>query len=118
MSDWLESEGVPSVADRFAHILSAIDAVQELLHGISEDELTGDRTRRLALERLLEIISMASSHIPTSLRMVEYGVDWQTIDDIGERLENTRDRVEADVLWTVSQEKLTPLKTCAERHAR
>src|SRR4051812_15229316 len=79
-------EATPSLADRFAHILSAIDSVQELLHGISESALTGDRTRRLALERLLEIISMASSHIPVSLRAVENGVDWQTIDDIGERL--------------------------------
>ena len=113
-----EPEAIPSVADRFAHILSAIDTVQEQLDGISEEALAGDRMRRLVLERLLEIISIASGHIPANLRAVENGVDWQTIDDIGDRLENTRDRIETHVLWTISQDKLMPLKVCAERHLR
>jgi uncharacterized protein with HEPN domain len=106
------------VADRFAHILSAIDAVQEELHGITEDALANDRMRRLALERLLEIISVASDHIPANLKAVENGVDWQAIADIGARLENTRDRIETNVLWTISQDKLMPLKIFAERHLR
>jgi len=113
-----EPEAIPSVADRFAHILSAIGTVQEQLHGISEEALASDRMRRLVLERLLEIISIASGHIPANLRAVENGVDWQTIDDIGDRLENTRDRIETHVLWTISQDKLMPLKVCAERHLR
>ena len=113
-----ELEIVPSVEDRFSHILSAIDAVQEELRGVSEDALAKDRMRRLALERLLEIISVASDHIPARLKVVENGVDWQAIADIGGRLENTRDRIETDVLWTISQGKLMPLKTCAERHLR
>ena len=62
-----ELEIVPSMADRFAHILSAIDAVQQELHGISEDALAKDRMRRLALERLFEIISVASVHIPARI---------------------------------------------------
>jgi uncharacterized protein with HEPN domain len=111
-------ETVPSVTDRFAHILSAIGTVQEQLHGISEKALAGDRIQRLALERLLEIISIASSHVPVDIRAAENEVDWQTIDDIGARLENTRDRVETRVLWTISQHKLMALKACAERHLR
>jgi len=113
-----EPEAIPSVADRFAHILSAIDTVQEQLDGISEEALAGDRMRRLVLERLLEIISIASGHIPANLRAVENGVDWQTIDDIGDRLENTRDRIETHVLWAISHDKLIPLKVCAEQHLR
>jgi uncharacterized protein with HEPN domain len=114
----MELEIVPSVEDRFSHILSAIDAVQKTLHGISEDALARDRMRRLALERLLEIVSMASYHIPASLKAAENNVDWQAIADIGDRLENTRDRVEIHVLWTISQDMLMPLKVCAERHLR
>jgi uncharacterized protein with HEPN domain len=113
-----ELEIVPSVTDRFAHILSAIGTVQKQLHGISEEELASDRMRRLALERLLEIVSMALSHIPASLKAAENGVDWQAITDIGDRLENTRDRIETHVLWTISQDKLMPLKACAEQHLR
>jgi uncharacterized protein with HEPN domain len=114
----IKPEAIPTLADRFAHILSAIATVQEQLDGISEEAPANDRIRRLFLERLLEIISMASSHIPADLSAVENVVDWQTIDDIGNRLENARGRIEASVLWTISQDKLTPLKVCAERHAR
>jgi uncharacterized protein with HEPN domain len=112
----MESGTVPSVADRLSHILSATDAVREILHGVSEDALAGDRSRRLALERALEIASMAAYHIPAGFKATEAGVDWQAIADIGDRLENTRDRIEAHVLWTMSQDKLVPLKACAERH--
>jgi uncharacterized protein with HEPN domain len=113
-----EAEIVPSVAERFAHILSAIGAVEEELHGISEDALANDRMRRMALERLFEIISMASGHIPANIMAFENGVDWQAIAEIGDRLENTRDRIETRVLWTMSQGKLIPLKVCAERYLR
>ena len=109
---------LPSIADRFTHIVSAIGNVEETLNGISEEKLANDRMRRLALERLLEIVSMASAHIPASLKAAEDAVDWQTITDIGDRLENTRDRFEAKVLWTISRDKLIPLKSCAERCLR
>ncbi len=118
ISSLTESEALPSVADLFAHILSAIDAVQEELHGISEDALANDRMPRMALERLFEIISMASGHIPANIKTFENGVDWQAIAEIGDRLENTRDRIETSVLWTMSQDKLMPLKVCAERYLR
>jgi uncharacterized protein with HEPN domain len=120
MSGWPlpESEISPSTGDRFAHILSAIGTVEQELHEISEDMLANDRTRRLALERLFEIISVASYHIPSSLKAAENGVDWQAIADIGDRLENTRDRIETNILWMISQDKLIPLKACAERHLR
>jgi len=85
---------------------------------ISEDALAKDRRRRLVLERLFEIISVASDQIPASLKVVEDDVDWQAISDIGRRLENTRDRIETYFLRTIWQGKLMPLKTCAERHLR
>src|ERR1700731_3265391 len=86
------SGALPSVADRFMHIVSAIGNIEETFTGISEAELASDRMRRLALERLLEIVSIASAHIPASLKAAEDAVDWQTITDIGDRLENTLDR--------------------------
>jgi uncharacterized protein with HEPN domain len=113
-----ELEIVPSVADRFGHILSAIEAVEEGLHGISEAALANDRMRRLALERLFEIISVASDHIPLNTKTVENDVDRQAINDIGERLGKTRARIETKLLWTISQHKLMSLKVCAERHVR
>jgi uncharacterized protein with HEPN domain len=85
------------------------------LHEVSEEMLANDRIRRMALERCFEIISIASYHIPSSLKAAGDGVDWQAIADIGDRLENTRDRVEA-VLCTTWRDKVMPLKACAKRH--
>jgi uncharacterized protein with HEPN domain len=110
-----DTEVALSVVDRFTHILSAIDTVEEALQGTSEETLADDRRRRLALERLFEIISVASGHIPASLKAVENSVDWQAIADIGDRLEDTRNRIETNVLWMISEDALMPLKACAER---
>jgi hypothetical protein len=41
-----------------------------------------------------------------------------TITDIGDRLENTRDRIETHTLWAISKDELSPLKAFAERHLR
>jgi uncharacterized protein with HEPN domain len=98
--------------------LSAIDAVEETLRGISEGALADDRRRRLALERLFEIISVASDHIPASLKAVENSVDWQTISDMVFASSDTRNRIETRVLWVISEETLIPLKACAERRIR
>ena len=110
------SKVIPSLADRFAHILFAIETIQEEMLGASEGSLADDRIKRLALERLFEIISIASDHVPASLKAAENGVDWQAIANIGERLENTRERIEPNILWTMSLYKLPPLKACAVRH--
>jgi uncharacterized protein with HEPN domain len=117
MSDSSET-ALPSVTDRFTHIASMIHEIETVLSGISRQELIDDWRRRMALERMLEIISVASDHIPADLKAAERDVDWQAITAIGERLENTRDRIEADVLWTISFDKLPPLKACAERRLR
>jgi len=114
----MPSEVLPTVTDRFAHIVSAIDDIRAVLNGISEEELVSDRVRRLALERLLEIIGVASDHIPAGVKAGENGVDWQAIADVSARLENTRDRIETNVLWRISQDQLMPLKACAGRHLR
>ena len=95
-----------------------IHEVEAILSGISRQELIDDRRKRMALERMLEIISVASEHIPANMKAAETDVDWQAIADIGKRLENTRDRIEADVLWAISHDKLPSLKVSAERHLR
>jgi uncharacterized protein with HEPN domain len=117
MSDSSEM-ALPSVTDRFGHIASMIRKIEKVLVGISQQELAADLYKRMALERMLEIISVASEHVPTDLKAGEREVDWQTIAAMGQRLENTRDRVEADMLWAISHETLPALKVCAERHLR
>jgi uncharacterized protein with HEPN domain len=113
------SETTPrSVTDRFADIASMIHAIENVLLGISQQELVGDWKREMALERMLEIIGVASDHIPAELKAAKKDVDWQAITAISARLENACDRIEPDVLWAISHDKLPRLKVCAERHLR
>jgi uncharacterized protein with HEPN domain len=111
-----ESENLPSTANRFAHIASAICNFQTALHGLSYQEFADDFMRQMAMERWLEIIGITSDHIPADIKAAEATVDWQAIADISNRLENTRDRIEPGILWDMAQEQLIPLKLCAERH--
>jgi uncharacterized protein with HEPN domain len=108
-------ETIPSAQDRFFHILSAINTVETEFCEFSVEQLTSDRTSWLALERLLEIISVASDHIPADIKASETMVDWQCLADISVQLENVRERVEPRMLMSIVREKLTPLKVCAER---
>jgi uncharacterized protein with HEPN domain len=111
-----ELEIPPSLSDRIAHILSAVDAVEEGLRGASEEALIKDQVRRLALERLLEIICVASGHIPASIKARENSVNWKMIAAVGDRLEDTRDRIEADFFRQISKDVLTPLRIWAEHY--
>jgi uncharacterized protein with HEPN domain len=117
MSDSSEP-ALRSITDRFADIASMIDEIEKVLLGISQQELVGDWKREMALERMLEIIGVASDHIPAQLKAAERDVDWQAIAALSARLENALDRIEPDVLWTISRDKLPPLKAYAERHLR
>ncbi len=61
MSPWevTDPDLPPTLSDRFVHILSAVDTIDEWLQGLLQQQLVDDRRLQLALERLLEIISVA-----------------------------------------------------------
>jgi uncharacterized protein with HEPN domain len=105
----------PPLSDRFVHILSAVDTIDEWLQGLSRQQLFDDRRLQLALERLLEIVSVATDHIPAHIKKTEVAVDWPYLVDVGRRLENAHDRIEPEVLWNVARYKLTPLKKFVQR---
>jgi uncharacterized protein with HEPN domain len=111
-SEYLE----PTVSDRFGHIISAIEHVEECLHGLSQQQFARDQVLPLAFERLFEIISLATDYIPPDIKNADAAVDWKGLADLGGRLENASDRIETDILWDVAKHKLGPLKQFAKRH--
>ena len=117
-SDWqvTDADFPPTLSDRFVHIVSAVNVIDEWLQGLSQQQLADDRTLRLASERLLEIISVATDHIPADLKEAEVAVDWQTLANVGRSLENACDRIDPEVLWDVARHKFPPLKTFAQRY--
>lgn len=106
----------PTLSERFEHIVSAIDHIEMCLQGLSQQQFAADRLLPIAFERLLEIISVALDHVPANIKNTDPSVDWKCLADLGESLENVSERVETNIIWNVTKQKLAPLKVFAERH--
>jgi uncharacterized protein with HEPN domain len=108
----------PSLADRLAHILAAIDDIQALLSNSSVKDLAKDKYRRVAVERFLEVISEASRHIPEDVRAQQTEINWRRMADLGNRLRHAYHLIDAELLWLITQRDLPPLKAFVERVIR
>jgi len=90
------------LADRLDDILTAIEEIESLLAGLSKEEFALDRLRRLALERLFEILSEASRHIPKDMKGAA-DVPWRDVADLGNLLRHAYHRVDVDILWNMAK---------------
>lgn len=100
----------PTVPDRIGHIVDAIDKISGFVAGHTRDSFTDDLAIRLAVERLLEVISEASRFIPADLKANEPAINWRGLADLGNRLRHAYHRVDADLLWAMIENDLEPLK--------
>jgi uncharacterized protein with HEPN domain len=108
----------PTISDRIGHIAAAIANIQHILAGQTRDSFANNLVIRLAVERLLEVISEASRFIPSDLKAKEPGVNWRGLADLGNWLRHAYHRTDADLLWTMVEDDLEPLKNFVERVAR
>ena len=104
----------PSLGDRLAHILSAIDDIRALLRGRSREDFEADLMLRMAVERLFEIISEASRFIPNDMKAKETDIAWQRMADLGNWLRHAYHRIDAEILWNIAENDLEPLKRFVE----
>jgi uncharacterized protein with HEPN domain len=72
----------PTLEDRLNDIQTAIERIESLFAAVSREEFEKDWIRRLAAERLLEILSEASRHIPLAVKD-SVDVPWRDIADFG-----------------------------------
>jgi uncharacterized protein with HEPN domain len=108
----------PTLADRLEHVLDAIRDIETLLKGVNYDTFEADRIRRLAIERLLEIICEATRHVPPSLKATEPEIPWQKITNFGNQLRHAYHQTDPGIVWSVIHEDLGPLKVFVERVMR
>jgi uncharacterized protein with HEPN domain len=73
----------PTIGERIAHIDAAIDNVRDVLADQTKATFTDSLMLRLAVERLLEIISEASRHIPSEMKAAEPQINWRRLADLG-----------------------------------
>jgi uncharacterized protein with HEPN domain len=108
----------PTLADRLAHILTAIDTIQDALANKRFEDLTTDLILRLAVERSFEIICEASQRLPNDVKAKQPGIDWRAVADLGNRLRHAYHRIEPGILWEIVQRDLPPLRAFVERVVR
>jgi uncharacterized protein with HEPN domain len=108
----------PTVEDRLRDILEAIGEIQGLMQGVSFDQFTSDRHKRLLIEPLLEIVCEASRTIPENIKQEEPNIDWRKMIDFGNVLRHAYHTTKVDLVWNIVQNHLPPLKSFAERRVR
>jgi uncharacterized protein with HEPN domain len=108
----------PTLADRLIHILSAIDAVQNMLANKTLEDFSNDLLLRLAVERALEIICEASHRLPHEVKVQQKSIDWQRMIDFGNLLRHAYHRVDSQIVFEIASRDLPPLKAFAERVIR
>jgi uncharacterized protein with HEPN domain len=108
----------PTSADRIDHILIAIDDIRRIVAGHTRESFANDLVVRLAVERLLEIISEASRFIPKDLKAQEPLINWRALADLGNWLRHAYHRTDTDLLWSMVEDDLESLKNFAEQIAK
>jgi uncharacterized protein with HEPN domain len=108
----------PTLGDRLAHILTAIENIRAALSDRSYDAFKSDLLRRMAVERFFEIISEASRYIPSEKKENESDIAWQKLADLGNRLRHAYHRIDPAILWNIAENDLEPLKRFVERVMR
>jgi uncharacterized protein with HEPN domain len=108
----------PAVGERIAHINDAIDNIREALAEQTKASFTDNLMLRFAVERLLEIISEASRHIPSEMKAREPNINWRRLADLGNWLRHAYHRTDPGILWDMVENDLEVLKVFVKRIAR
>lgn len=82
------------------------------------DQFVAEKTTRLTVERLLEIVCEASRFIPDDMKRAEPEIDWRKMIEFGNLLRHAYHMTKAEIVWEIVQIYLPALKSCAERHIR
>jgi len=86
---------------RLRHMLDASREAAALVVGRSRAEYDGDRTLRLALIRLLEVVGEAASRIPMEFRDEHPEIPWFGVVGLRNRLIHGYDDIDYDIVWQI-----------------
>lgn len=64
---------------------------------------------------MFEVISEASRFIPPELKAGESDINWRGLADLGNWLRHAYHRTDADLLWSMIEDDIDPLKNFIER---
>jgi len=108
----------PTVEDRLRDILEAITEIEEMLAGVSLDQFSADKMRRMATERYLEVACEAERNLTDEVKHDAPAIEWQRMVDFGNRLRHAYHATDVNIVWNIVQNHLPPLKSFVERRIR
>ncbi len=98
------------VAARIEDMLAAIANARRFVEGHTPESFAADAMVRRAVERVIEIVSEASRHLPPEMKARHPEVPWRAVAGIGNILRHTYERVEDREIWRVVTRDLDPLE--------
>ena len=107
----------PTISERIVHIDDAIDDIRTAMVDQTKAGFADNMMLRLAVERLLEIISEASRHIPPEMKAEAPHINWRRLADLGNWLRHAYHRTDSGILWDMVENDLEPLKIFVKRIA-
>ena len=105
----------PSIEDRLMDILEAITEIEELVSNDSLALFSADKTRRMAIERYLEIVCEASRMLTDDVKREAPEIAWQKMEDFGNVLRHAYHATNVETVWDIIQNDLAPLKSFVVR---
>lgn len=94
----------------FSDILEQIAYVEQFVSDVERDEVEANTEKRMAIERALQIISEAASKLGQEAAQCAPEMDWHGVRGLGDYLRHGDDLIDMDILWSVIDGELQPLK--------
>jgi uncharacterized protein with HEPN domain len=98
------------IAHRLLDILEEIDTIREVLDGETFETFRNHRLKRPAVERMFEIISEASRHVPDEVKSAHRGVPWRKVAGLGNVLRHDYPETNPAILWDIYENHLSQLE--------
>ncbi len=100
----------PAWAFRIAHILQAINEIENFVEGMDYRDFIADPKTMRAVERNIEIIGEAASKIPYEIRKQYPRIPWGGMKGMRNAVSHGYDQVEYESVWDVIKDRLPELK--------
>jgi uncharacterized protein with HEPN domain len=97
--------------ERIIHIIEAIENIEIILRGVSLEDFSNNLEKKLAIERLLEIIGEATNHISEEvLHNTKTSSPWKKIISTRNIISHEYFRIDETLLYQIATIDMVPLK--------